>query len=157
MNRNPRRILGFTGALVMVLGALMPCAHFTFVHVYAFSGTGPGLELLAIAAFAAIFTYQQRYAFLTACGIISAIRLLEYYVGVRAAAVQESALAGIGGGTAAAHALRSFVFQGTYVEWGFYFALLGAALLFATGVLHGSRDAAGEYRGSGTDAAPETH
>lgn len=74
---NRKKILGFSGSAVMVLGTFMPIVSMPFGSITYFNnGQGDGVFILLLAAAAAVLAWRGLYKFLWMPGAVASVLML---------------------------------------------------------------------------------
>ncbi len=74
---NRKKILGFSGSAIMIVGSFMPIVSLPFGSITYFNnGQGDGVLILLLSAVAAVLTWRNLYKFLWMPGAVATVLML---------------------------------------------------------------------------------
>ena len=74
---NRKKILGFSGSAIMIVGSSMPIVSLPFGSITYFNnGQGDGVLILLLSAVAAVLTWRNLYKFLWMPGAVATVLML---------------------------------------------------------------------------------
>jgi hypothetical protein len=129
--------IGFTGALLLILGTLVPIVTIPIAgsQNYFQNGTGDGVFIVALALLAIVLIVTKKFQALIAVGIASAALTSFTLVSIliRISEAKSELEASLEGNPFAG--LATGLMNSVQIEWGWLVLYLGAAALVASGIM----------------------